>query len=109
MVDYQELKSLVDLAVDYASEKVEGIIAKGTIRRGSQIRFSQSQIDIAKRWEELNLEMFIIYKGAKAGFTERSTTSPEDVRSAVDETISFLRVLPESMFFAGVEDRTLQY
>jgi len=109
VVDYQELKSLVDLAVDYASEKVEGIIARGTIRRGSQIRFSQSQIDIAKRWEELNLEMFIIYEGAKAGFTERSTTSPEDVKSAVDETISFLRVLPESMFFAGVEDRTFQY
>ena len=109
MVSVDDMKSLVDYAVDYAKSKSDAIIARGNLSSDSQIRFSQSSIDITKRWESLNLELFVLIQGAKTGSTTQSVSSEEDVRKAVDDVISFTEMLPDSMFFAGIEDKVQPY
>ncbi|MFO7837586.1 MAG: TldD/PmbA family protein [Candidatus Thorarchaeota archaeon] len=109
MEDVERLKEYVDVAVDYAEDKTEGILARGTVSTGSQIRFSQNAIDISKRWEELKLDLFLIVDGGKTGFTDRSVTGEAEVKEAIDNAISFIKRLPESKFFAGVEDTPQQY
>ncbi len=109
MHDIDRLKQYVDVAVDYAEDKVEGILARGTISTGSQIRFSQNAIDISKRWEELELDLFLIVEGANTGFTNRSVTSEAEVKETLDDAITFIKRLPESKFFAGVEDSAQEY
>ncbi|MDF1539872.1 MAG: TldD/PmbA family protein [Candidatus Thorarchaeota archaeon] len=109
MADFDTLKSFVDAAVEHGKDKIEGVIARGIASSGSQIRFSQNAIDISKRWDELRLELFMVIEGTKTGFSERSVTSIEEVKKAVDDTIMFSKNLPESMFFAGVEEATHSY
>jgi PmbA protein len=109
MTSLDDLKSYVDLAVDHAKEKADGIIARGVRSSNSQIRFSQNAIDINKRWESLSLQLFLIVEGAKTGSSERSVSSAEDVKKAVDDTIEFTKRLPESIFFAGVEENVHEY
>lgn len=109
MMDNDAMREIVDAAVEYASGKAEGVIIRGTVSRNSQIRFSQNAIDIAKRWEELKLEMFFVLKGSQTGFAERSVTSVEEAKNAVDQSLEFIARLPESFFFAGVEDKVSQY
>ncbi len=109
MSEYDDLKTYVDIAVEHARDKIEGIIARGMISSGSQIRFSQNSIDIGKRWEELKLETFVVVEGTRVGYSERSVTSEDAARKAVDDTIAFATRLPESMFFAGVEENVHKY
>ncbi|MHA1771515.1 MAG: TldD/PmbA family protein [Candidatus Thorarchaeota archaeon] len=109
MVGFDEMKTIIDTAIDYAEDKTEGIIVRGTIGKESQIRFSQNSIDISKRWQEMKLEMFIILKGAQSGFTERSVTSVAEAKQTVDDGIEFIKHLPESFFFAGVEETVSKY
>ncbi|MFW9919190.1 MAG: metallopeptidase TldD-related protein [Candidatus Thorarchaeota archaeon] len=109
MSNYEDLKTYVDVAVDHCKDKVEGVIARGIMSSGSQIRFSQNAIDIGKRWDELKLELFVIIQGAQVGYTERSVTSEDEARKAVEDTITFSKRLPESMFFAGLENETHSY
>jgi predicted Zn-dependent protease len=109
MSGLDDLKRYVDAAIDFSQNKVEGIIARCNLLSGSQIRFSQNEIDIGKRWDEVNLELFLIIDGAQTGYSERSVTSEEEVKQAVTDTIEFSKKLPESMFFAGVEGDTHIY
>ncbi|MGY5879287.1 MAG: TldD/PmbA family protein [Candidatus Thorarchaeota archaeon] len=108
MTNVDNLKTLGNYAIDYGSEKTDAIIARIVQKKNSQIRFSQNSIDISKRWEELKIELFVV-KGEKTGTTERPVTSQEDVKRAVDDTVSFTEILPDSMFFAGLEDKTQSY
>ena len=55
MTTFDDLKTYVDLAVDYSKDKIEGAIVCGRISTGSQIRFSENSIDIGKRWKELQV------------------------------------------------------
>ena len=104
MTNLDDLRAYVDIAVDHAKEKTDGVIARGVLSSNSQIRFSQNAIDINKRWESLSLQLFLILEGAKTGFSERSVSSADDAKKAVDDTVAFTKRLPESVFFAGVED-----
>ncbi len=109
MTKLDDLKSYVDAAVEHAKGKADGVIARGVLSSKSQIRFSQNAIDINKRWESLSLELFVIVEGAKTGSSERSVSSVEDCRKAVDDTIAFTKRLPESQLFAGVEEAVHEY
>jgi len=109
MTSFDDLKSYVDLAVDHAKGKADGVIARGVRSSNSQIRFSQNAIDINKRWESLQLQLFLIVEGAKTGFSERSVSGAEDVKKAVDDTIAFTKRLPDSQLFAGVEENVHEY
>ncbi|MCK4484238.1 MAG: TldD/PmbA family protein [Candidatus Thorarchaeota archaeon] len=109
MTSLDDLKSYVDLAVDHAKGNADGVIARGVLSSNSQIRFSQNAIDISKRWESFSLQLFLIVEGAKTGFSERSVSSADDAKKAVDDTIAFTKRLPESIFFAGVEENVHEY
>jgi len=108
MASADNLKTLGDYAIDYGSKKTDAIIARVVQTKNSQIRFSQSNIDISKRWEAIKLELFVVV-GEKTGTTDRPITSQEDVKKAVDDTISFTKILPDSMFYAGLEEQTHPY
>ncbi len=109
MTGFEDMKTFVDLAVDYAEDRTEGIIVHGIESSTSQIRFSQNAIDISKRWKELKLEIFLIRTGAQIGSIERSISNEDEVRSAVDTALEFTRILPESQFFQGVEETVSEY
>ncbi|TFG97916.1 TldD/PmbA family protein [Candidatus Thorarchaeota archaeon] len=108
MTNTDNLKTLGNYAIDYGSKKTDAIIARVIQTKNSQIRFSQSNIDISKRWEALKLELFIVI-GEKTGTTDRPITSEKDVKKAIDDTVAFTEILPDSMFYAGLEDKTHSY
>lgn len=97
--------ALVDYAIEYGKDKTDAIIARATMSSGSQVRFSQNAIDISKRWEDLKLELFVVVKGAKAGASERPVSTKNDVKQAVDDIVEFGAILPDSPFYAGIEDK----
>ena len=105
----EKIQALVDHAVEYGKSKSDSIIARVVHASDSQVRFSQSAIDIAKRWESVELELFAVVKGAKAGATIRSVSTADDVKKAVDDLLAFNGMLPDSMFFAGLEDNVVKY
>jgi len=109
MVDVDDTKAFVDLAVDYGKDKTDAIIARIIKTSGSQIRFSQNAIDISKRWEQLQLQLFVVVKGVKTGSTERPVSTKADVKKAVDDVVSFSEILPDSQFYAGIEDNVQPY
>ncbi|MGY5874846.1 MAG: TldD/PmbA family protein [Candidatus Thorarchaeota archaeon] len=104
-----DIATLVDLAITQTEGKVDAAIARLTKSCGSQIRFSQSSIDISKRWEEKKLQLFVVLDGTKTGFSETPVASADDVRAVVDDTIEFSKHLPESVFFAGLEESVHEY
>jgi len=109
MENSDQLKMLVDQAIDYGKQQTDAIIARATSKKNSQIRFSHSAIDISKRWNSLQLELFVVVKGKKTGSTERPVSTAEDVRNTVDDAIAYAEILPDSMFFAGIEENTRPY
>ncbi len=109
MASIRDTKSMVDLAVDYGSNKVDAIIARVNNTSGSQIRFSQNLIDISKRWESLQLQLFVVIKGTKTGSTQRPISTEGDVKQAVDDVVAFAEILPDSQFYAGIEDTIKPY
>ncbi|RDE16266.1 MAG: hypothetical protein C4K47_01750 [Candidatus Thorarchaeota archaeon] len=104
-----ELKSFADAAINRASGRVSGIIAKVIRSTGSQIRFSQSQVDISNRWEDLRLELFVVVGKAKTCSSQRSVGSENDVLAAVEDTVSLAERLPESSIYRGIEESTTRF
>lgn len=109
MTDTDDLKVLVDQAIDYGKKKCDAIIARVISSKDSQIRFSQGSIDISKRWNSLKLQLFVVVKDQKTGSTDRPVSTVEDVKKAVDDAITYTEILPDSMFFAGIEDKIGTY
>jgi PmbA protein len=99
----------VNLAVTHAQSKNAEAIAYGQLASGTQIRFSQNSIDIAKRWESQKLILFLVVDKTKTGVGERVVTSEDGVKSAVDDTIAFTKLLPDAMFYHGVEEGIHKY
>ena len=109
MAGLDELKVFADAAVDQSKARASGVIAKVVRSTGSQIRFSQSQVDISNRWEELTLKLFVVVQQAKTCSSERSIASEKEARQAIDDTISFAERLPDSALFSGVEESVNKY
>ncbi|MFW9815034.1 MAG: TldD/PmbA family protein [Candidatus Thorarchaeota archaeon] len=107
MTDF--LKNLVDLAIDYGKGKTDSIIARVSKTKNAQVRFSQSKIDISKTWDALQLELFVVVASQKTGVSEISISGEDDVKRAIDGVVKFTGILPDSMFFAGIEENTHKY
>jgi len=103
------LKNLADIAVDYGKTKTDAIIARVVQTKSEQIRFSQSKIDISKTWNQLQLELFVVVAGQKTGVSEVPISGEDDVKHAVDGVVKFTQILPDSMFYAGIEENTHKY
>ena len=108
-MDPDAMESCVDKAVDHGMKIADVVIARMTNSIASQIRFSQSQVDIAKWREESKLHLFVAVDGTKTGISERPILNVKDVEKMVDDTINFVKRLPESMFYAGVEESKSDY
>ena len=109
MTGIDAMKSYVDTAVDYSKGKADGLLARMTRTSGSQIRFSQGMIDISNRWEDMSLELFAFVEGSKTCTLQRSVTSPQEVKQAVDDAVSLAKRLPKSMLFNGIEESVSRY
>jgi PmbA protein len=109
MTGLEKVKDLIDSAINHTNGKVDAIIARGVVSKKSQIRFSQNNIDISKKWESLTFQTFIVVDGSKTGFDERTVVNKEEMIRAIDETISFTNRLPNSMFYAGIEESVHEY
>ncbi|MDH4213859.1 MAG: hypothetical protein OEV85_08055, partial [Candidatus Thorarchaeota archaeon] len=109
MSEMDKLKGLIEQAIDYGEKKCDAIIARGVSNKDSQIRFSQNSIDISKRWNSLQLQLFVVVKGQKTGSTDRPVSTMSDVKKAIDDVITYTEILPDSMFFAGIEDKMSSY
>ncbi len=103
------LMRYADRAVEHAGDRVNCVIARCTQGTEWQIRFSQNNVDISKVWERLGIEVFVALEGGRTGFGERSVTSEEDVVAAVDSVVAFTERMPQSVFYAGVEQRATRY
>jgi PmbA protein len=109
MTSIEQLRRYAERAVHQAREKVDSVIARILVSETSQIRFSQNEIDINKKWSELKLELFIVIEGTKTGFSESSISHEKDIDNIIESTIKFTKHLPESVFFAGIEDSINDY
>ena len=109
MTTMDNIKTLVDEAIEYGAKKTNAIIARAILGKNTQIRFSQNSIDISKKWNSLQLELFVLVKEKKTGSIVRSIESVNEVKQTVDDVVSFTEILPDSMFFAGIEENTHHY
>ncbi len=109
MADFDQLKSFADAAIEKSKDRASSVIANVVRSTGSQVRFSQSQVDISNRWESLTLQLFVVVGQAKTCASQRSVRSEEEAQEAAEETISYAERLPASPFFAGVEESTSHY
>ena len=105
MTDLDMLKSLVDSALAASKARSDAAIARCRAYTGSQIRFSQSSIDIAQRWEELSLDLVLVVDKEKVAIGRTPVASTDDVKKAVDDMVDVAKRLPASALFAGLEDR----
>ena len=109
MININSLEQYTEHAIAKAENRVDAVIARVKSSVASQIRFSQNDIDISKRWNNLTLELFIVMNGIKTGFSESPISILEDIDKIVDSTIEFTKHLPDSMLFAGLEDSVKKY
>ncbi|RLI55126.1 MAG: hypothetical protein DRO87_07020 [Candidatus Thorarchaeota archaeon] len=109
MTGIDDLKVLVDYAVDHGKSKSDAIIARAVLSSDAQVRFSQNNIDISKTWRSLEMQIFAVVNGTKTGSTARAVATKADVEKAVDDLVAFTSKLPDSMFYAGLEDSVSKY
>ncbi len=102
-------ESLLNLTLSLAQkEGAKEVIVQHSFGPGYQIRFSNSAIDIAKKWDNNTLEVFLAI-GRKTTQIDILDPSPTKIREAIPRTMRFLRKMPDSELYAGMEDRVLAY
>ena len=66
MINVAGTKTRIDTLIDYVKNRVEAICddwaIKTILKNQNQIRFSESQIDISKNWNEIKFELFLSRK-----------------------------------------------
>jgi PmbA protein len=93
------LKNTVDFTL---KQGVEEVIARYNQGIDYQIRFSNSMIDIMKKWENEKLELFMVKDQKTTQIEIRSPTMPL-IEERILHTVKFLEHLPKSPFYSGME------
>ncbi|MHA1879035.1 MAG: hypothetical protein ACTSYG_01440, partial [Candidatus Heimdallarchaeota archaeon] len=102
-------ESTLNLTLSLAQkEGAKEVIVQHSFGPGYQIRFSNAAIDIAKKWDNNTLEVFLAI-GQKTTQIDILDPSPTKIREAIPRTMRFLRKMPDSELYAGMEDRVLAY
>ncbi|NHJ04476.1 MAG: TldD/PmbA family protein [Candidatus Heimdallarchaeota archaeon] len=73
-----------------------------------QIRFSNSNIDISKKWENSFLEVFVAI-GQKTTEVDIQNPSIEKIKENVSKAVNFVKLMPESELYAGMEREIQSY
>jgi len=103
MTDYAEY------AVKYAQKNgVTEVIARLIQSPDYQVRFSNSNIDIAKKWETNLLEVFIAM-GRKTTNVDIQNPTEKTIEEKLKQTIEFAGKLPDSQMYAGMEKEVKKY
>ncbi|MHA1126424.1 MAG: TldD/PmbA family protein [Candidatus Heimdallarchaeota archaeon] len=97
------MTSLADYAVKIAQKnRATEVIARLVKSPDYQIRFSNSNIDITKKWETSLLEIFVAI-GRKTTQVDIQNPNEEKIDATIKRAIGFANKLPESQMFAGLE------
>jgi PmbA protein len=103
MTDYAEH------AVKFAQKNgATEVIARLIQSPDYQIRFSNSNIDIAKKWETNILEVFIAI-GKKTTNVDIQNPNEKNIEAKLKQTIAFANKLPDSQMYAGMEKEIKKY
>jgi PmbA protein len=104
-----ETVNLLDNAIKSAQEeKIDEVIAQRINGKGYQIRFSNSMIDNSKIWNEDRIELFLA-KGRRTTFLEIEAPTKTIISSRIKEASKFLKNLPESFLYSGMETDQHKY
>ncbi len=97
------MTNLVDYTIKLAQkEGATEVIARLIQSPDYQIRFSNSNIDIAKKWDTSLLEVFIAL-GRKTTQVDIQDPNEKKIEATMKRAIGFASKLPESQMFAGLE------
>lgn len=103
MIDYAEY------AVKFAQKNgATEVIARLIQSPDYQIRFSNSNIDIAKKWETNLLEVFIAI-GKKTTNVDIQNPNEKNIEVKLKQTMEFANKLPDSQMYAGMEKEVKKY
>jgi PmbA protein len=108
-------KDLLKYTIKVAKENdANDVIAKLVDNKEYQIRFSNSQIDIFKQWNNSFLELFLDYKkwysvGHKISVVTIQNPSKEKIQTKVANTMKKVKNLPKSLLYWGMDKRDHTY
>ncbi len=101
MTKLEDTLSLVNQALKLASVHGEVIVRGQDVLR-HQIRISNSEIDIFKQWKSKTLAIFVAIKG-RIGTTEVLNPTSKNIRTRVNQLVSFVRGLQPTPLFKGLQ------
>ncbi len=93
---------LINMAMEVTKEASD-VIVRYRAGRTNQIRFSNSQIDIANHWASSGLEVFIAL-GKRIGSTEIENPGVDNVRARISELIAITKRMQESQLYSGISE-----
>ncbi|MGV9203982.1 MAG: metallopeptidase TldD-related protein [Promethearchaeia archaeon] len=108
-------KEILEYTVNMAKENgANDIIAKLVNNKEYQIRFSNSQIDIFKQWNNHFLEVFLDYKkwysiGHKISVISIQNPTKEKIQQQISESMNTLKNLPKNLLYWGMDKREHSY
>ena len=89
-------------------EGAEEVIARYNYGPDHQIRFSNSNIDISKEWENSFLEVFVAI-GRKTTQVDIQFPTEKKIKESVTKAVKFVRKMPESELYNGMEKEKNTY
>ncbi|MHA1721114.1 MAG: TldD/PmbA family protein [Promethearchaeota archaeon] len=102
-------EDLLKKAVEFSQKNgIEEIIARYKKGIDYQVRFSNSMIDIIKRWENDKLELFLVKDQKTTQIEIRSPNAPL-IEERILQTVKFLQHIPKNPFYSGMEMKKKPY
>jgi len=109
LVEYEEALGFVEDVISEAlcagAEEVAVLFSEGP---GSQVRFSNNQVDIVKTWIDVSLRIQVIWN-RRMQIIFMSTKDLRSIRRQLDKTIKALRSLPEREVYAPLPEGPMDY
>ncbi|NHJ46487.1 MAG: TldD/PmbA family protein [Asgard group archaeon] len=101
--------NFLDLVIDLAQkEGASEVIVKSIKSPSYQIRFSNSNIDISKKWDVNLLEIFIAL-GRKTTQVDIPDPTEQKIKETVKRSIHFASKLPDSELYGGMNTDVHKY
>jgi len=105
-------EELLELSVDEATRHgAKEVIAELVEEDTSQIRFSNSSIDVNKRWDRYYLDLFLskgraFSLGRKISTLTIQNPNPKKIKERVQKEVRKLEGLPKSKLYWGMDDNS---
>lgn len=83
-------------------------LARHTFGPEYQIRFSNSNIDVSKKWDNNLLEIFLAM-GRKTTQVDIQDPTKEKIKERIGKAVSLLKKMPDSELYAGMENEATSF